>query len=158
MTATDLDAHRPEPPIGSAPDRPMHRSTRCPECGVLHHQGRWRWGLLYIDAEQETCPACRRIADHNPSGILIVSGPPVAARRDEILWLIHRQEALERQEHPLHRIMDVAEHDGGLSITTTDVHLPRRLGLALEQAFRGALDLRPQEGAHFALVHWHAVD
>ena len=166
MPAPDLDGPRYEP----RRDRLIHERvhdpyktllkltgpTRCPDCGALYHQGRWRWGLLYIAAEQAVCPACRRIADHCPAGILILSGSTVAARRDEILALVRRLEALERREHPLHRIMDVAEHAGGLSITTTDVHLPRRLGKALEQAFHGELDLRQSEGEYFVRVHWHA--
>ncbi|HYG90459.1 MAG TPA: BCAM0308 family protein [Azospirillum sp.] len=166
MTAADLDSPRYEPRRDRLIHERVHdpyktllkltRSTRCPECGALYHQGRWRWGLPYIGAEQEVCPACRRIADHCPAGILILSGPRVAAHKAEILGLIHNEAALEREEHPLHRIMDMAEQEGGLSITTTDIHLPRRLGKALEHAFRGDLDLRQAEGEYFVRVHWHA--
>lgn len=166
MPAPDLDGLRYEPGrdrlIRERVNDPyktllkLTRSTRCPECGALYHLGRWRWGLPYIAAEQTVCPACRRIADHCPAGIVILSGRRVAECRDDIVTLIRHEEALERQEHPLHRIMDVVEHEGGLSITTTDVHLPKRLGKALEHAFHGDLDVRQSEGEYFVRVHWHA--
>jgi hypothetical protein len=50
-------------------------------------------------------------------------------------------EQAEKQEHPLNRIMTIErEEPDTLVITTTDVHLPRRIGTAIHHAFHGDLN------------------
>ncbi|MGQ9365753.1 BCAM0308 family protein [Azospirillum sp. ST 5-10] len=164
MTATPLHGvseephgHRPtrqkthDPyALRASPDDPM----RCTECGALFLEGRWRWGLLYIDATQGVCPACRRAADHAPAGTLVLSGRYVEAHKDEILFTLRHNEGLERQEHPMRRIMDIEERNGALVVTTTDIHMPARLGKALDETHHGALDIRPADGQYLVIVHW----
>jgi hypothetical protein len=47
------------------------------------------------------------------------------------------------------------EGDDGLVITTTDVHLPRRIGEAVHHAFHGDLKVHYDEENYFARVDWH---
>lgn len=164
MPATSLEGARHEPRRDRLIHEPVHdpyalrrkpaEPTRCSECGALYLEGRWRWGLLYIDAVQGVCPACHRAADHAPAGVLILTGRFVADHRDDVLFLLRHHEGVERQEHPMHRILDIEEHDGGLVVTTTDIHTPARLGKALERSHHGDLDIRYVEGQYFVRVHW----
>ncbi|MFN0146641.1 MAG: BCAM0308 family protein [Dehalococcoidia bacterium] len=134
------DAYR-----GPLPPEP----TRCPGCGATVHGGRWTWEKAPAGAHEQTCPACRRIADDYPEGFLTISGSFFAAHRQEILALIENVATTEGAEHPLNRVMDQREEGGSLIIRTTDNHLPRRMGEALHGAYKGTLDFRypPEEAA-----------
>jgi len=43
-------------------------------------------------------------------------------------------------------------------VTTTDIHLPRRIGEALVSAYDGALDLTYDEDGYFLRANWHRDD
>lgn len=129
--------------------------TVCSECGAVFQNGRWQWVPHAPEgANEEVCQACRRARDRYPAGTVTVTGAFVDAHTDEILNLVRHQEELEKGEHPLHRIMDVEREPGRIVVTTTDIHLPRRIGEALYRAFRGHLDFRYEEEAYFLRVAW----
>lgn len=128
--------------------------TVCPQCGAVYEAGRWHWGPRPAEAAEHLCQACRRINDRYPAGELMASGGFVAAHKDEILNLARNQEALEKGDRPLHRIMDIEEVPDGFLIRTTDIHLPRRIGEALRRAFEGELDLHYEAEAYSVRVHW----
>jgi hypothetical protein len=132
---------------------------RCRECGATYVRGRWRWqGLTPPPPAAILCPACRRSHDRYPAGELILRGAFVAAHADEILRLVRNVETAETREHPLHRIMAVSRRGGSIEITTTDVHLPRRLGHALEDAWQGKLETHYDEQGYFARITWERND
>ncbi len=128
--------------------------TACPQCGAVYHHGSWQWGQRPDDAREEPCPACRRIADGLPAGIVTVHGAFALQHKVEITRLARNEEAAEKSEHPLNRIIGIAETEEGLAITTTDIHLPRRLGEALKHAFHGTLDIHYDDSGYFARVDW----
>lgn len=128
--------------------------TRCPDCGAVFHKGRWTWGEEPAGAHSRTCPACRRIHDRFPAGVVKVGGPFFSVHRDEILNLVRNVEGLEKGAHPLHRIMAIEEGADGVVITTTDTHLPRRLGEALVHAHGGTLDFQYPEAEQLIRVTW----
>jgi hypothetical protein len=128
--------------------------TRCPHCHAVFHHERWRWIAPPPTAHEAICPACQRIRDHNPAGFLTLSGRFLAAHQPEILNLAHNEEAAEKAEYPLHRIMDIAEGPDGILITTTDIHLPRRIGEALHHAYRGDLEVHSVDEDRSLRVHW----
>ena len=61
---------------------------------------------------------------------------------------------LQNAEHPLSRIIDIAEAPDKTAVTTTDIHLPRRIGHALEHAFKGKLDTHYNEEEYFIRIQW----
>jgi hypothetical protein len=128
--------------------------TACPSCGAMYRNGRWTWGSPPADAHRAECPACRRIADDYPAGLVTVRGEFALAHRQEILSLAHHVEEREKREHPLKRIMAVREEPGALVVTTTDARLARGIGEALEHAYKGELDYRFGETENVLRVSW----
>jgi hypothetical protein len=55
--------------------------------------------------------------------------------------LAQNLEAAEKSEHPLNRIVGIEEIGNALMISTTDIHLRRRIGEALKSASHGELDM-----------------
>lgn len=107
----------------------------CDECHVVGHGGRWFWGEPPAGTVRGgLCPACQRVRDRYPAGTLRVA--KVSAKElDDLLNLLRSVEAGEKQEHPLERIMAIDEIDGGLTVTTTGVHMARCLAGRLERQF-----------------------
>jgi ribosome-associated translation inhibitor RaiA/cold shock CspA family protein len=128
----------------------------CPECDAALHHGRWTWDVPEPGATPHLCPACRRIRDDYPAGRIALSGPAVKLQRQEILGVVENEEALEKAEHPLHRVMRIewVVSEDEMEVATTDVHLPRRIGNALAHAYGGDLQISYPEGEDSVQVSW----
>jgi len=126
----------------------------CTECGVVFDRGRWAWRLPPAKVLEMVCPACRRIRDKVPAGVLHISGPILETHREQVLNLVRNEAEAEKKARPLHRMMEIAEQDDGLLLTTTDTHLPRRIGNALHQAFHGELALPYGKDARVFRADW----
>ena len=115
-------------------------AAHCPSCGANFHAGRWSWQALDAGAraEEATCPACKRIAEKAAAGTVTLSGAFVQAHREEILNLIRNTEALENKEHALERLIDIADEEDAVVVTTTGMHLANRIGHALDSAYDGS--------------------
>jgi hypothetical protein len=94
------------------------------------------------------------VRDHFPAGLVELQGEFLALHRDEVLRLARHHEAREKAEHPLERIMDVEDVEGGLRITTTDIHLARDIGEALHSAYKGELAYHYNKDENLLRVHW----
>lgn len=134
--------------------RKLSDPTVCPGCGAVYNGDRWTWGEKPDGAQEELCQACHRIRDEYPAGYLTIRGAFALAHKDEIVHLARNTEKLENGEHPLHRIMGIAERDGEIEITTTDIHLPRRIGEAIDHAYNGTLDFHYDDEAYLLRVTW----
>ena len=130
-------------------------TSRCPKCGAVHDRKRWRWGTAPKDALERLCPACRRIEQNLPAGVLTLDGAFIEPHKNELIHTARNEAQHEVAEHPLHRIMQIAEHDGVLEISTTDVHLPQRIGEALKRSHDGDLTLRYGPDEYSVRVRWH---
>jgi NMD protein affecting ribosome stability and mRNA decay len=132
----------------------LHEGTVCPQCGAVFHDGRWQWRAKGEGAVEELCAACRRINDRFPAGILTLRGPFAAEHKQEMLRLARHQEEVEKKEHPLNRIISVEEDAEGITINTTDIHLPRRIGETIKRAFHGELSAHFEQDGYFVRVNW----
>ncbi|HUC11544.1 MAG TPA: BCAM0308 family protein [Stellaceae bacterium] len=132
----------------------LAEDTVCPECGAVFHDGRWQWSTAAKNAPQQMCPACRRTADGFPAGVVTLCGPISRSQREDLIGLVRHQEEAEKTEHPLNRIIGIDDDAEGLVITTTDIHLPRRIGEAVKRAFHGALEIDFDENEYFVRVDW----
>lgn len=132
--------------------------TVCPQCGACFQNGRWTWGTAPDGAHEELCQACHRTNDKYPAGVLTLAGDFLGLHKSEILHLARNAEEAEKGAHPLHRIMTVEERPEEIEITTTDIHLPRRIGEALHKAYEGDLNFRYDEETYFIRVSWTRRD
>lgn len=126
----------------------------CGDCGAIYHQGRWQWGTPAAGAHAARCPACRRIQEGMPAGYLTIEGDFAQSHRDELLNLVRNLEQREKTEHSLKRIMAIDDADGKLMITTTDIHLARHLGEALQRAYQGDLDFHYNKEQYLLRLRW----
>lgn len=143
----------------SAGTRKSAKSTgvvKCTDCGLAEHRGRWtRRAPALALVTPGCCPACQRIRDRYPAGTLRV---PLALLENghSLRQRIHNVEAAERREHPLERLMSLDESDGDLVVTTTGVHLARRLAHELSRQLHARPRLRYADGEKLVHVQWTA--
>jgi hypothetical protein len=71
-----------------------------------------------------------------------------------VLQTIENEAAQETTGHPLNRIIDRKRAGNALTITTTDIHLPRRIGEALSRAFKGEFDFHYAKEDHIPRAKW----
>jgi len=136
----------------------LKQPTRCPQCGAVYQKGRWSWTAKIAagaDADETLCSACHRSNDDYPAGEVTLSGEFLKRHEDEILKLAHNIESRAKSEHPMCRIIDIRHLDDRIQITTTDVHLPRRIGKAIQGAWDGELDIHFDEAGYFTRIAWH---
>lgn len=138
--------------------------TVCPECGLIYHNKRWtRDGNLLEslkakgkEIHKKQCPACRKIKDRYPLGILELRGSLVndPEKKELILNTIRNESNFEERRNPLARIMEVKEENNAIYIFTTTESLARRLGRVVNKAFKGELTLMFSEDNKFIRVLW----
>lgn len=127
----------------------------CNGCGALFKKGRWTWDDIPDEETNETvCPACRRVDDNHPAGFVELSGDFYLENREEILNLVDNIRRIEVSEHPLERIMAMTHGENGTRITTTGMHIARRIGDAVANAYQGDLDCS-YDAENFIRVRWH---
>ena len=139
------------------PYRPREKQQEpaaCAGCGAVLRNGRWQW--LQDSAAPLTahCPACRRIEDGNPAGLVTLRGPFLDEHRVEVLALVRNVESREKANHPLKRIIEIREEPDRIEITTTDLSLARNIGDSLRHAYAGELKYQYTKGADSLRVTW----
>jgi len=100
------------------------------------------------------CPACRRIRDRYPAGEITLQGRFYVDHAGEILRLVRNVEDAEHREHPLQRIIGIERAGGKAVVTTTDLHVARRIAHALEAAWHGELDTHYDPEGYFVRITW----
>jgi hypothetical protein len=126
----------------------------CPDCGAVFNHGRWRWMPKPAEAHDHLCPACRRTQEKFPAGYVTLEGEFFDAHRDEILHLARNEEQRAKGDHPLERIMDIQQEGGKTVVSTTDLHLARRIGDAVHHAYQGTLDIKYSPNEYLVRVFW----
>jgi len=130
--------------------------ARCPGCGAFYTGGRWTWTAPAEKTAplQVHCPACRRIGDNYPAGRVEIGGEFFFGHREEIENLVRNVEELEKANHPLQRLLKFTPREDGALITTTGIHLARRIGEALARAYQGDLTVQYADQEQSVRVYW----
>jgi hypothetical protein len=128
--------------------------THCRGCGAVFHNGRWQWASAPPGAQSALCPACQRVRDKLPAGELTLEGPFVRPHQSDLVRVIRNEAEHELGEHPLHRIMQLDEGGDRVYLSTTDIHLPQRIGEALKRAYDGVLEIRYGHDEYSVRVRW----
>jgi NMD protein affecting ribosome stability and mRNA decay len=132
----------------------------CPECHAISRKKRWYMdeaeyvSLARTGAVMRRCPACRKIADGFPSGVVTLRGKFLRTHHDEILTIVRNEEARARETNPLERIMGIREEDGSVEILTTDEKLAQRIGREIRKAYHGTVSYKWSEDANLVRVDW----
>jgi NMD protein affecting ribosome stability and mRNA decay len=126
----------------------------CRTCGLSYRKGRWVRGRGASQAKPVLCPACQRVADRYPAGVVKLSGAYLREHREEIENLIRHVEEREQRSHPLKRVMAIRATRGGLEVTTTDAKLAQAIGVALRRAHQGELESGRSSVENVTRVRW----
>ncbi|MCQ2039967.1 BCAM0308 family protein [Pseudomonas kunmingensis] len=94
------------------------------------------------------------MAEDVSAGTIRLRGAFVKAHADELSGLIRNTEEKEKAEHPLERLMAISDEPDGLRVTTTGLHLARRIGHALEAAYDGDLKIHYDGEEYYVDVLW----
>lgn len=136
------------------PKAKLSEPTVCPQCALVYHDGHWQTLPRPDGAQESVCPACRRINDSFPAGYVTLESDFVKQHRDELVKLARTTEQRERDQHPLQRIMDINDDGNKIDITTTDIHVARRIGEAIHSAYEGDLDIKYGPEDYVVRISW----
>lgn len=129
-------------------------SMVCSNCGAIFSNGRWTWKEMINSLRETTCPACKRINDNYPAGFVEIKGSFYAGHEKEISNLIMNTEKLEKKERPLERIMKFKPEKSKATLTTTGIHIARRIGEALSRSYQGNFSFQYLDGEKSIRVFW----
>ena len=127
----------------------------CPQCGAIYRAGRWQWGPRSAGAPEVVCQACHRGNDNCPAGLVTLTGSFVRPNRAEIVRIATEQGLGEKRDRPANRIIGIDEGEDRVVVRTTDLHLPHRIGAAIQRTFQGRLDHHFDGDDYLMRVNWH---
>jgi len=134
----------------------------CPSCKAVYHNKRWQFSnnleheiRLKGNYEEKMCPACRKIKDNYPMGLVFISGNFIDQHKDEILSTVKSEEKRAIDKNPLERIMDIEkENENHYKIKTTTDTLAQRIGKTLHNSYKGEIEYKFSEGQKILQVFW----
>jgi hypothetical protein len=134
----------------------------CEGCRAVYMNKRWYAGsdvdetaLRNPEAAKIVCPACLKIRDNFPGGIVTLKGDYVLPHKKDLMKLIKNEEERARGLNPLERVMSVKENGyGSLVISTTNERLAQRLGRAIKKAFHGVVAYNWSHDNKLVRVDW----
>ncbi|HOI15998.1 MAG TPA: BCAM0308 family protein [Geobacteraceae bacterium] len=133
----------------------------CKKCGIIYRQKRWIMDPAELEqvkadpaAGTMVCPACQRMRDNVPGGVVTFSGEYLNKHEEEILELVKNIEAKSRAKNPLGRIMEIRQEGAVLTVSTTEDKLAQKLGRDIFRSHKGDLHFKWSEGENFVRVDW----
>ncbi len=143
------------------PKRGTHDMALCKQCQSIYHNKRWyREGgfdtkkISLSSALQVTCPACQKIKDNFPGGIVTLTGDFLQEHKKDILNLIKNEEERARGFNPLERIIKISNGSKEVEISTTNEKLAQRIGRKIKKAFSGEVKYKWSQDTKLLRVSW----
>jgi len=125
----------------TAPDTTTPALT-CPDCHATFEHGRWQWKETTLSGFR-VCPACERMRDQSPAGVVTIEGAFPRSHRGAIMDRIRHLCDRAYLEQPLDRLMRIDEDDDIIRLATTSEHLARSIASALHASWHGTLHVAP---------------
>ncbi len=133
----------------------------CETCHALYRNKRWYLDPKMVAECQDdpgvhrvTCPACQKIAERYPEGIVTLSGGYLWDHEEEIRNILRNEENKAMARNPLERIMSMEREGDDLVIKTTEEKLAEHLGRALHRAHQGELSVTWTDEHSVCRVNW----
>lgn len=136
-------------------------ALQCRECKSVFTGGRWQLQdqtseeIRKVDKPGAICPACRKIHQRDPGGIVSLTGGFAKAHEAEIVNLISHENRSAMHLNPLERIMNIEHTDEGLMVYTTNEKLAQKIGRSVHKAYSGSVEYKWSEDNRLARVNWH---
>ena len=131
-------------------------------CHAIYHHKRWYLeGEVLLSKAQKArvemvlCPACHKIQDRFPGGIITLKGEFLKTRKDQIIHLVRNEEARAKGINPLERIISIKDQGESVEIQTTNERLAQRIGREIQRAYKGDATYHWSEDDKFVRVGWH---
>jgi len=143
------------------PDAGAKEPAVCQSCQAIYRQKRWQLDPTMVKqltadpaVHWVTCPACQKIAESYPEGILTLRGKYLWDHEQEIHNILVNAAQRFTSRNPLERIMRMQRTDDTLVIETTDNKLAEQLGRSLQKAHSGQLQIDWQGAPVVCRVQW----
>lgn len=139
----------------------MKEPCLCRQCHSTYRNKRWYLDPQAFEAEARNeganwtiCPACQKIAEHYPEGMVTLSGGYLWEHEEEIFNILRHEEAKAMAKNPLERIMSMERLGEALVVETTEEKLAEHLGRAMHRAHHGQLNISWDRDHEFCRVTW----
>lgn len=160
-TYGDLDWRFPDPQFTSRTAPLPEAPAICTRCHSYLETDHWLYGerryrelQAQPDVHEMLCPGCKRVERRLYEGEVIVRHQWDAVSKQEVLNLIHNEEARIRVANPAARIALLEDRGDELYILTTTQFLAERIGKELRKSYHGQLSSTPLPHERFTRVRW----
>jgi len=116
----------------------------CRKCKAIYSNKRWHLDEAEArklgtspGTQKLVCPACQKIRDDFPEGIVALQWSALRDHEVEIRGLIANVEARAISVNPLERVMKIVRRRKDLEVQTTNDRLAQRIGRELVRAYKG---------------------
>ena len=138
-----------------------YENALCKRCHALYQSKRWRFDEELYQKMNEwnsttkvLCPACQKIKDKFPGGIVTLKGTFLREHKDEIINMIKNEEERAMGFNPLERIIEITDISEGMELTTTNEKLAQRIGKSLHSAYQGSVGYKWSQDTKLVRVNW----
>ena len=133
----------------------------CKRCRGIYHNKHWSFDenkynafLKKRDITFVVCPACQKIKDGYPEGVVTLRGDFLKKHKEEILNLIKNEEDRAKGFNPLERIINIDESDEKIVVTTTNEKIAQRIGREVYKAYQGKIEYKWSHDNRMVRVEW----
>ncbi|MBI5057343.1 MAG: ATPase [Nitrospirae bacterium] len=138
-----------------------YEAAVCKRCHAIYQNKRWCFNDELFEKMNEwkslnkvLCPACQKIKDKFPGGIVTLKGEFLREHKNEILNLIRNEEHKAMGFNPLERIMAMNDIKEGMELTTTNEKLAQRIGKSVQKAYQGRVGYKWSQDTKLLRVEW----
>lgn len=130
-------------PVTAAPGSNLY----CPHCQAVYYKKAWHnnselFATISQDpAAAQQCPACQKIQNNTPLGILTLENIEDAEHRQMLINTIENIGQRSQERDSQERIMKIEEVGDRLEVYTTENQLAAGIGRQIKKAFGGKLKI-----------------